>query len=83
MKRIGFSKEHSMGPPPGLVTDFADVRYGCGYGIVIKRDKKAVTQALRKADWKRHSNLAAHNCRHISMEHIRAALVEAGFVDGQ
>ena len=38
--------------------------------------------ALRNADWCKHSNLAAHSCRHISMEHIRAVLVEAGFVDG-
>ncbi|MBD0864664.1 MAG: hypothetical protein GDA36_03175 [Rhodobacteraceae bacterium] len=69
------------GDPPTLVTDFANVRYGCGYGIVIKKDKWRVVAALRSADWHKHSNLAAHNCRHISMEHIRAALVEAGFVD--
>ncbi len=69
------------GDPPKLVTDFADVKYGCGYGIIIKKHKRRVTTALRKADWVTHSNLAAHNCRHISMEHIRATLVEAGFVD--
>ena len=69
------------GEPPTLVTDFASVKYGCGYGIVIKKDRQRVTSALRKANWREHSNLAAHNCRHISMEHIRAALVEAGFVD--
>ncbi len=69
------------GTPPTLVQDFSEVKYGCGYGIVLKKDKQQVTKALREADWQKHSNLAAHNCRHISMEHIRAALVEAGFVD--
>lgn len=67
--------------PPTLVTSFDQVKYVCGYGIVIKRDKRKVTKALREADWTRHSNLASHNCRHISMCHIRAALVEAGFTD--
>lgn len=67
--------------PPGLVTTFDKVKYVCGYGIVIKKNKRAVVSALRKADWKKHSNLASHNCRHISMCHIREALIEAGFVD--
>ena len=76
-----FLQRTFYGNPPNLVTDFAHVRCGCGYGIVIKKDKRQVTESLRTADWVKHSNLAAHNCRHISMEHIRAALVEAGFVD--
>jgi len=67
--------------PPTLVTSFDQVKYVCGYGIVIKRDKQKIIKALRNADWKNHSNLASHNCRHISMCHIRAALTEAGFID--
>jgi len=67
--------------PPTLVISFDQVKYVCGYGIVIKRDRKKVIKALQEADWTRHSNLASHNCRHISMCHIRAALTEAGFVD--
>ncbi len=67
--------------PPVLVRDFGDVRYVCGYGIVIKRDREAVTACLNGIDWRRYSNLAAHNCRHISMYHIRRALTDHGFVD--
>lgn len=78
-----FLQRTFYGEPPDLVCSFDQVRYGCGYGIVIRKQKNAVTEALRCADWHRHSNLAAHNCRHISMEHIRAALVEAGFADGK
>ena len=76
-----FLQRTFYGEPPKPVKDFHLVKYGCGYGIVLKKDKRQVTKALRNADWNKHSNLAAHNCRHISMEHIRAALVEAGFVD--
>jgi len=76
-----FLQRTFYGEPPDLVRDFAGVRYGCGYGIVIKRKKQAVTAALRAADWRRFSNLAMHNCRHISMGHIREALIAAGFSD--
>ena len=76
-----FLQRTFYGDPPGLVTDFADVRYGCGYGIVIRKAKQRVTQVLRQTDWREYSNLAAHNCRHISKEHIRAALVDAGISD--
>lgn len=67
--------------PPVLVRNFSDVRYVCGYGIVIRKDKDAVTECLQRVDWREYSNLAAHNCRHISMYHIRQALTDAGFVD--
>lgn len=69
--------------PPGLVTSFDQVKYVCGYGIVIKRNRNGVLKILRNTDWRksRYSNLASHNCRHISMCHIRNALTDAGLVD--
>ena len=68
---------------PRLVRDFGEVRYVCGYGIVMHKRKRELAAALNNTDWRRYSNLAAHNCRHISMYHIRRALTDAGFVDGQ
>lgn len=67
--------------PPKLVKTFDKVRYVCGYGIVIRQDRKKVLKILRNTDWKHYSNLASHNCRHISMGHIRNALIDAGLVD--
>ena len=67
--------------PPTLVRDFNKVRYVCGYGIVIKKDRREVTKILRNTDWGRYSNLAAHNCRHISMYHIRKAITDTGLID--
>ena len=67
--------------PPSLVRNFSEVKYGCGYGLIIKKDKKNVVDALRGVDWKNYSNLAAHNCRHISMYHIEKVLTDKGFVD--
>ena len=77
-----FLQRTFYGQPPDLVRTFDEVRYRDAYGIAIRKDKPGVTAALRNADWNRHSLRAAHNCRHIGMEHIRAALTEAGFDDG-
>ncbi|MGI9297284.1 MAG: hypothetical protein ACR2QC_05215 [Gammaproteobacteria bacterium] len=68
--------------PPRVVADFADVKYGSGYGIIIKRQKRAVAAALKNADWTKHSTRSTNHCRHIRMQHIRDVLVAAGFVDG-
>lgn len=67
--------------PPSLVKNFDLVKYCCGYGIVIKREKAKVTKVLRNTDWRKYNNLASHNCKHISMCHIREALTDAGLVD--
>ncbi|MHB1697942.1 MAG: hypothetical protein ACYCSQ_07585 [bacterium] len=67
--------------PPTLVTSFEQVKYVCGYGIIIRRERQKVLKILQNADWRHYSNLASHNCRHISMCHIRAVLTEAGFID--
>ncbi len=69
--------------PPKLVESFNQVKYVCGYGIVIKKDKEKVLEILQNADWNILSNLASHNCRHISMEHIRKSLINAGFIDNK
>lgn len=53
-----FLQRTFYGKPPTLVTEFDQVKYGCGYGIVLKKDGQGVTDALRKADWREHSNLA-------------------------
>lgn len=67
--------------PPDLVTSFDQVRYVCGYGIVIKKNRAKVLKVLRNTDWKIYSNLTSHNCRHIGMGHIRKALIDVGFLD--
>lgn len=67
---------------PTLVKNFNQVKYVCGYGLIFKKEKEKVADLLKSIDWNKYSNLAAHNCRHISMYHIRRALVDNKFVDG-
>ncbi|MDP8233915.1 MAG: hypothetical protein P9M06_03830 [Candidatus Saelkia tenebricola] len=62
--------------PPSIVNNFSKVKYVCGYGIIIKKDKRKILSVLKKIDWNKYSNLATHNCRHISMYHIKKALLD-------
>ena len=61
--------------PPTLVMDFSEVKYSCGYGFIFKKERKKIREILLDADWVQYSNLAAHNCRHISMYHIKQLLL--------
>ena len=76
-----FLQRTYYGNPPELVRDFREVRYGCGYGIVLKRDHDEIVQLLNATDWRKYSNLAMHNCRHISMYHIKQAVIDGGYID--
>ena len=66
---------------PNLVKSFSKVKYVCGYGLIIKKDKKKIIKLLNDADWNKYSNLAAHNCRHISMYHINRLLTDNNFIN--
>ncbi len=76
-----FLQRTFYGEPPTLVKNFSDVKYVCGYGIVIKNNKSRVLEILNNTDWIDYSNLATHNCRHISMYHIQKALTDQGLID--
>lgn len=76
-----FLQRTFYGESPKLVKNFSQVKYGCGYGIVIKKDYREVIRYLSNVNWRDYSNLAMHNCCHVSMYHIRNALINAGFVD--
>jgi len=67
--------------PPKLVKSFSKVKYVCGYGLIIKKEKEKVIKILRNVDWNKYSNLAAHNCRHISMYHIEKVLTDEGLIN--
>ena len=62
-----------------LVYDFADVLYGSGYGLIIKKKKRDIIALLRKTDWNEYCTEATNHCRHIRMFHLRKLLGENGF----
>lgn len=79
MKKANFFLQRTyFSEPPSLVKSFDEVRYGCGYGLIVKNQAEKVRQILLDVNWNEYSNLAAHGCRHISMYHIKKALLEHG-----
>ena len=62
-----------------IVYRFKDVRYGSGYGLMIKKHRQRVLAALKRADWTKHCSDATNHCKHIRMFHIRQVLGQAGF----
>ncbi|MDE0604598.1 MAG: hypothetical protein OXI18_09360 [bacterium] len=76
-----FVERTFYGDAPSLLDDFASVRHRDGYGVIIKREPDRVLTALRNANWRKHSNLATHNCRHVTMHHIVRVLADAGMAD--
>lgn len=64
--------------PPQPVKKFNDVKYVCGYGFLVHKKEEMIKNILARIDWTKYSNLAAHNCHHISMCHIKQALYDGG-----
>lgn len=65
---------------PGITKDFSEVNYTCGYGVIVKRNKREILRIIKNTDWAKYCNLTTHNCHHISMYHIRQALIDGGLL---
>ena len=81
MHEADFFIQGTFYKPPHVVKDFSDVKYGSGYGIVIKREKNKISSLLKDVDWQKHSSRATNHCYHIRMRHIRDAIIKGGFRD--
>ena len=71
-----FLQRSYFNEPPTIVSDFSKVKYVCGYGIIIKKDKVKIRKILKEVDWSKYNNLATHSVKHISMYHIKKALLD-------
>ena len=72
LQRSFFNKQ------PKLVHSFDQVKYVSGYGFIIKKNKRKIMKILNQTDWRKYCTLTVHNVHHISMYHIRKALVDGG-----
>jgi len=71
-----FLQRSYFNKPPTIVNEFSKVKYVCGYGIIIKKNKRKIKKILKEINWNRYNNLATHNVKHISMYHIKKALID-------
>ena len=61
------------------VYDFKDVKYGSGYGIIIKKERESILSAIKEIDWNSYSSLATNSCKHIRKYYIEKCLFDLGF----
>ena len=61
------------------VYKFEDVKYGTGYGVIIKKNKKNIMSLIKDINWHNYSSLATNRCKHIRKYHIEKCLFNLGF----
>lgn len=61
------------------VYDFDDVKYGSGYGIIIKENKKELLQKIKEVEWNTYSTMATNSCKHIRKYSIQKCLFDLGY----
>ena len=78
MKKADFFLQRTFyDVPPSIVHCFSKVKYTCGYGFIIKRDKAKIKRIIENTNWIKYSNLTTHNCHHISIFHIQKRLCDS------
>ena len=61
------------------VYNFDDVKYGSGYGIILKKCKNKIMEQIKNVEWNNYSSLATNSCKHIRKHWIEKCLYHLGF----
>ena len=61
------------------VYSFDDVKYGSGYGIILKKCKNKIMEQIKNVEWNNYSSLATNSCKHIRKHSIEKCLYDLGF----
>ena len=75
MKKADFFLQRTFyDEPPRITKVFSNVKYTCGYGFILKKQKNKIKKIIEQTDWKKYSSLTTHNCHHIGIFHIKKRL---------
>ncbi len=61
------------------VYDFNDVKYGSGYGVILKKDKQKIMRKIDGIEWNKYATIATNSCKHIRKYSIETCLYDLGF----
>jgi hypothetical protein len=61
------------------VYSFDDVKYGSGYGIIIKDRKEEILSKIKEVEWDSYSTMATNSCKHIRKYSIEKCLFDLGY----
>ncbi len=59
-----------------VVDSFNEVKYGSGYGIIVKQRKKTILNALHNIQWNEYCLRATNHCKHLGISAIFSALID-------
>lgn len=74
-----FVSSSFFGETLSTVYKFNDVKYGSGYGIILKKDKDFILEKIQEVEWNKYSSLATNSCKHIRKYSIEKCLFDLGF----
>jgi hypothetical protein len=61
------------------VYNFSDVKYGSGYGVIIKKNKEQILPLLKLVNWNNYCSLATNSCKHVRKHNIENCIFDLGF----
>ena len=61
------------------VYSFDDVKYGSGYGIILKKDKEKIMKKIEGIEWDKYATIATNSCKHIRKYSIETCLYDLGY----
>jgi hypothetical protein len=83
MKKIGtydfYVSSSFFGESLSTVYNFENVKYGSGYGVILKKDKEDILKRLDNVEWNDYSSLATNSCKHIRKYSIEKCLFDFGY----
>lgn len=62
-----------------IVYNFEDVKYGSGYGIILKKDKDQIIEKISKINFRKYCSLSTNSCRHVRKHNIEECFYDLGF----
>jgi len=68
-----------FGESLSTVYNFEDVKYGSGYGVILKKDKEVILNKIDNIKWNDYSSLATNSCKHIRKYAIEKCLFDLGY----
>lgn len=68
-----------FGDKLSTVYKFEDVKYGSGYGVIIKNKKPEILSFIKNINWDAYAYVATNRCKHIRRYSIEKCLYEFGF----
>ena len=83
LKKIGtydfYVSSSFFGESLSTVYNFEDVKYGSGYGVILKKNKEEILKRLTNIKWNDYSSLATNSCKHIRKYSIEKCLFDLGY----